>query len=61
MKHAGVLDGFEISREEAEALIMTARVKAGWIEAVPEPDRTAETIPFAKQRPANRRKLIWPD
>jgi N utilization substance protein A len=39
-KHAGVLDGFEISREEAEALIMTARVKAGWIEAVP--DRTAE-------------------
>ena len=39
-KHAGVLDGFEISREEAEALIMTARVKAGWIETVP--DRTAE-------------------
>ncbi|MGA7385136.1 MAG: transcription termination/antitermination protein NusA, partial [Methylocella sp.] len=39
-KHAGVLDGFEISREEAEALIMTARVKAGWIEGVP--DRTAE-------------------
>src|SRR6202045_4932995 len=39
-KHAGVLEGFEISRGEAEALIMTARVKAGWIEAVP--DRTAE-------------------
>jgi len=39
-KHAGVLDGFEISREEAEALIMTARVKAAWIEAVP--DRAAE-------------------
>ena len=41
-KHAGVLDGFEISREEAEALIMTARVKAGWIEAVP--DRAAGDI-----------------
>jgi transcription termination/antitermination protein NusA len=41
-RHAGVLDGFEISREEAEALIMSARVKAGWIEAVP--DRTAENI-----------------
>ncbi|HEV7911713.1 MAG TPA: transcription termination/antitermination protein NusA, partial [Methylocella sp.] len=41
-KHAGVLDGFEISREEAEALIMTARVKAGWIEAMP--DRTAGDI-----------------
>jgi transcription termination/antitermination protein NusA len=35
-KHTGILDGFEISREEAEALIMTARVKAGWIEAVPQ-------------------------
>ena len=31
-KHAGILDGFEISREEAETLIMTSRVKAGWIE-----------------------------
>src|ERR1700726_4262765 len=41
-KHAGVLDGFEISREEAEALIMTARVKAAWIEAVP--DRAAGDI-----------------
>ena len=30
-KHAGFLDGIEISREEAEALIMQARVKAGWI------------------------------
>jgi transcription termination/antitermination protein NusA len=39
-KHAGVLDGFEISREEAEALVMNARVKAGWIEAVP--DHSAE-------------------
>jgi hypothetical protein len=29
VKHAGYLDGFEISREDAEALIMQARVKAG--------------------------------
>jgi N utilization substance protein A len=36
-KHAGLLDGFEISREEAETLIITARVKAGWIDAVPNP------------------------
>ncbi len=37
VKQAGYLDGIEISREEAEALIMAARVKAGWIEAaVPE-------------------------
>ena len=30
-KHAGFLDGIEISRDDAEALIMQARVKAGWI------------------------------
>jgi N utilization substance protein A len=31
VKHAGVLDGFELSRDDMEALIMQARVKAGWI------------------------------
>jgi N utilization substance protein A len=36
-KHAGFLDGLEISREEAETIIMMARVKAGWIDAMPEP------------------------
>lgn len=36
VKHAGILDGFEISREEAETLVMTARVKAGWLEAMPQ-------------------------
>ncbi|KRQ12819.1 MULTISPECIES: transcription termination factor NusA [Bradyrhizobium] len=30
-KHAGFLDGIEISRDEAEAVIMQARLKAGWI------------------------------
>ncbi|HUB63513.1 MAG TPA: transcription termination factor NusA [Methylocella sp.] len=45
-KHAGILDGFEISREEAETLIMTARVKAGWIDALPSP--TAEDL-FANE------------
>ena len=30
-KHPGILDGLEVSREEAEGLIMQARVKAGWI------------------------------
>ncbi len=30
-KHPGILDGFELSREECETLIMQARVKAGWI------------------------------
>jgi transcription termination/antitermination protein NusA len=31
VKNPGFLDGLEISREDAEALIMAARVKAGWI------------------------------
>jgi N utilization substance protein A len=32
VRHPGILDGFELSREEAESLIMQARVKAGWID-----------------------------
>jgi transcription termination/antitermination protein NusA len=32
-KHAGILDAGEISREDAESLIMQARVIAGWITA----------------------------
>jgi N utilization substance protein A len=30
-KHPGLLDGFDLSREDAEGLIMQARLKAGWI------------------------------
>ena len=48
--HAGFLDGIEISRDEAEAMIMQARVKAGWIteaDIAPPPaaEETAETAP----------------
>ena len=38
----GYLDAFELSREDAEAMIMAARVKAGWIEPEPEQDPEAE-------------------
>jgi N utilization substance protein A len=31
-RHAGFLEGFDLDRDGAEALIMQARVKAGWIE-----------------------------
>ena len=31
VRQAGILDGMDLSRDEAEALIMRARVKAGWI------------------------------
>jgi N utilization substance protein A len=30
-KYPGILDGVEITRDEAEQMIMQARVKAGWI------------------------------
>jgi N utilization substance protein A len=45
-RHAGALDGFEISRTEAESMIMAARLKAGWIEALPEaPETETEGTP----------------
>jgi len=31
VRFPGALDGFDISREDAEGIIMQARVKAGWI------------------------------
>jgi N utilization substance protein A len=31
VRRAGILDSFDLSREDAEAIIMQARVKAGWI------------------------------
>ncbi len=40
-RHSGYLDGFELSRQDAEAIVMAARVKAGWVEA-PEPVAEAE-------------------
>jgi N utilization substance protein A len=50
-QHAGFLDGIEISRDEAEAMIMQARLKAGWVteaDLAPPPaaeDAAAETAP----------------
>jgi N utilization substance protein A len=45
-RHAGILEGFEIDREAAEAMIMQARVKAGWI------DESALTPPEAAEAEA---------
>src|SRR5215470_5252818 len=46
VRYPGALDGFELSREEIEAIIMQARLKAGWITeadlAPPEPEVAAE-------------------
>ncbi len=46
VRQAGILDGFEVSREEAEAIVMQARLKAGWItEADLAPPPAAEETP----------------
>ena len=37
IRHPGYLDGFELTREEAETMIMTARLHAGWIDELPQP------------------------
>jgi N utilization substance protein A len=49
-KHAGILDANDLSREDAEALIMQARVVAGWITA----DELAKTseAPASEDNPA---------
>jgi N utilization substance protein A len=47
VKNPGILDGMELSRDEAESVIMQARVKAGWIseaELAPAAD-TEEAAP----------------
>ncbi len=46
-RHPGALDGFDISREQAEAMIMTARETAGWIEPQPAPVEDAAAAPAA--------------
>jgi len=53
-RNPGILDGFELSREEIEALIMQARVKAGWIkEEDLAPPPAAEPAPVeASEAPA---------
>src|SRR5213592_42104 len=41
----GILDGFELARDETEALIMQARVKAGWIKEEDLIEPAAEEAP----------------
>ena len=41
-RHSGYLDGFDLSRQDAEAIIMAARVHAGWIEAPAQEAEEAE-------------------
>jgi transcription termination/antitermination protein NusA len=51
----GFLDGLDVSREDAEAMIMQARVKAGWVteaELAPPPAPEAEAAPAEAAEPS---------
>ncbi|MBD2747571.1 transcription termination/antitermination protein NusA [Microvirga sp. BT688] len=45
-RYKGALDGFDVSRADAENMIMAARVKAGWIE---QPEEIVETEGSAEE------------
>ena len=57
VRHKGVLDGFEVDRKDAEALILGARVLAGWITAdeVPAEDEETETAADEDSEPSEIR------
>jgi N utilization substance protein A len=48
VRQAGILDNFDVSREEAEAMIMQARLKAGWITEADLAPPPAEEAPAAE-------------
>jgi transcription termination/antitermination protein NusA len=46
VREAGILDGFDLTREEAEAMVMQSRLKAGWVsEADLAPPPPVEELP----------------
>jgi transcription termination/antitermination protein NusA len=48
VRQPGILDSFAVSREEAEAMIMQARLKAGWITEADLAPPAAEEAPAAE-------------
>jgi transcription termination/antitermination protein NusA len=52
-RYPGILEGFDLSRDDAEALIMQARVKAGWVnEEDLAPPAAEEAAPETTAAPA---------
>ena len=53
-RHAGILSGYDLSRAEAEAMIMDARLKAGWVTEEdlrpPEAEADERRLPKRRQR-----------
>jgi transcription termination/antitermination protein NusA len=55
VREPGVLEKFELTQEQADALILNARIAAGWIEAPPEPE------PEPEQGGADELSDVFPD
>jgi N utilization substance protein A len=53
VRQPGILDGFGIERDEAEGLIMQARVKAGWVDAAALAPAEASVEEAAETEPQN--------
>jgi N utilization substance protein A len=45
VREAGILDGFDLSREEAEGLVMQARLKVGWVNEADLAPPAVEEVP----------------
>jgi N utilization substance protein A len=50
-REPGILDGFEMTREDAEAIIMQARLKAGWVSEADLAPPPAAEAPAAEAQP----------
>src|SRR6201993_1653723 len=48
VRQAGILDGFELTRDDAEGMVMQARLKAGWVSEADLPPPAAEEAPAAE-------------
>jgi transcription termination/antitermination protein NusA len=55
VREPGVLEDFQLTQEQADALILNARIAAGWIEAPPEPE------PTESEGDADEASSVFPD
>jgi N utilization substance protein A len=53
VRYPGILDGFELTPEEAEAMVMQARLKAGWVTEADLAPKAAEDEAAAEAADAN--------
>ena len=59
VREPGILDSFSLAPEDAEALIMRARVAAGWIEPDPEIENGEEEV--AEEDPMDEARAVFGD